>query len=73
MSEPQPGDKGAIYPETINANVHKLRAILARSPETSEELAKEMNLDINVVRLLIHTSSEYSKRWDKWYWKGSQK
>jgi hypothetical protein len=64
-------------PPIINANVHKLRAILSREPHTSEELAELMGLPIGNVRALLHSSKEYEKRRvngrDAWHWKGFSK
>lgn len=57
----------------INGNIHKLRAILAREPKTSEELADEMRMDIGNVRALLHSSKEYLKVDGHWTWKGFAK
>lgn len=66
-----------IYAQTMNANISKLRAILAREPKTSEQLAELMALDINSVRILLHSQKEFIKqrvgKHDAWHWKGLEK
>jgi hypothetical protein len=62
-----------IYADNLNANVHKLRAILARERKTSEQLADEMGMDIGNVRALLLASNEYLKVNGFWTWKGTDK
>jgi hypothetical protein len=62
-----------IIATTQNANIHKLRAILARERKTSEDLAKEMGMDIGNVLALLHASNEYVNLDGFWTWKGAAK